>query len=113
MSDTAPDDPSEQKAANALVAHGKRRLAEGRGRFEQWFSEHRDHTLVDVGLRLYTRDKEAAASVVGSAIAFRLFLFFVPLVLLVVGALGFVSSQIDNSELSDAGISSDCCCLPG
>ena len=37
------------------------------------------------------RDKEAAGAVAGSAIAFRLFLFFVPLLLFVVGAMGFLS----------------------
>ena len=40
---------------------------------------HRHHLLVDLGLRLYERDRESAGTLVGSALAFRLFLFFAPL----------------------------------
>ena len=40
---------------------------------------HRDRPLVDVALTLHERDGAIAGAVISSAIAFRLFLFFVPL----------------------------------
>ena len=68
------------------------------------FERHRHRPLVDLGLRIYERDKEAAGSVVGSAIAFRLFLFFVPLLLFVVGVLGFFAELVSAQDVDDAGI---------
>ena len=44
---------------------------------------------VDFTMLLYERDKESDGSVIAAAVALRVFLFFVPLVLFLVGALGF------------------------
>ena len=53
----------------------------------------------------HRRDRESAGPVMGSAIAFRLFLFFVPLLLLVVGIAGFASGFVNASAASKtAGI---------
>jgi uncharacterized BrkB/YihY/UPF0761 family membrane protein len=57
--------------------------------------------LIDVALRLYRRDRESAGTVLGSAVAFRLFLFFVPFLLFIVGALGFVTALVGAEELSE------------
>ncbi len=57
--------------------------------------------LVEVALRGYRRDRDTAGSVVGAAIAFRLFLFFVPLLLFVVGIAGFVGSFVEADDLND------------
>jgi uncharacterized BrkB/YihY/UPF0761 family membrane protein len=46
--------------------------------------------LVDVGVRVYDRDREAAGTLLGSALALRLFLFFVPFVLFMVGMAGLI-----------------------
>ena len=46
--------------------------------FAHWLRTNEDVPAVDVAVRLYRRDREGAGSVVGSAIVFRLFLFFVP-----------------------------------
>ena len=52
------------------------------------------------------RDRQGAGSVVGSAIAFRLFLFFVPLLLFVVGVAGLLSGHVDPGTVAhDAGVS--------
>jgi uncharacterized BrkB/YihY/UPF0761 family membrane protein len=70
------------------------------------FSRYEDRPLVDVGLRIYRRDREITGTVAGSAIAFRLFLFFVPLLLFVVGLAGFVSHLVDADDVNDdAGLS--------
>jgi uncharacterized BrkB/YihY/UPF0761 family membrane protein len=53
--------------------------------------------IVDVGARVYERDKEAGATLLGSALALRLFLFFVPFLLLVVGLAGILGGPSDGS----------------
>ena len=69
------------------------------------FQRYEDKPLVDLGLRIYRRDRDITGTVVGSAIAFRLFLFFVPLLLFVVGIAGFVSHLVDADDINeDAGL---------
>ena len=65
------------------------------------FQRYEDKPLVDVGLRIYQRDRDISGTVAGSAIAFRLFLFFVPLLLFVVGISGFVSHLIDADDVNE------------
>jgi uncharacterized BrkB/YihY/UPF0761 family membrane protein len=45
------------------------------------------------------RDTESGGSMMGSAVAFRLFMFFVPLLLLVVGLAGLAGSHVDPDQL--------------
>ena len=59
-------------------------------------------TIVDVGARVYERDKEAAGTLLGSALALRLFLFFMPFVLLVVGLAGVLGGPTDGSATSES-----------
>ena len=88
-----------------LIDRSKQRASAWRTRAEQLFERHRDRPLVDLGLRLYERDRGAAGTVVSSAVAFRLFLFFVPLLLFGVGVLGFLSGHlVDRTDVSSAGI---------
>src|SRR4051812_2222057 len=47
-----------------------------------WLERTRQRSLVlDLAMRLHERDEESAGTVAGSAVAFRLFLFFVPTLL--------------------------------
>ena len=55
-------------------------------------------------MRVYERDRDSAGTVLGSAIAFRLFLFFVPLLLFVVGLAGFFGEVVSAEDVDDAGI---------
>jgi uncharacterized BrkB/YihY/UPF0761 family membrane protein len=55
---------------------------------------------IDLGARLYERDREADGSVLASAVALRMFLFFVPLVLVLVGTLGFVGDHLSSDDAS-------------
>ena len=58
----------------------------GRRRLESWVEEGpRRRGGFDLGLRLVERDRTALASVLGAAIALRLFLFVVPLVVALTG----------------------------
>jgi uncharacterized BrkB/YihY/UPF0761 family membrane protein len=60
---------------------------------------------IGLGVAAYKSDMRTGGSMIGSAIAFRLFLFFVPLLLLVVGLAGVVGTYVDTSSItSDAGI---------
>ena len=88
----------------ALAGRGREQLAASQARIEELLERHQDHPVIDIGLRIYQRDRESAGTVVGSAIAFRLFLFFIPLLLFVVGVLGFLAELIGDDEIEDAGI---------
>jgi uncharacterized BrkB/YihY/UPF0761 family membrane protein len=66
------------------------------------FQRYEDKPLVDVALRVFRRDRDISGTVAGSAIAFRLFLFFVPLLLFVVGISGFVSHLIDADDVNES-----------
>jgi uncharacterized BrkB/YihY/UPF0761 family membrane protein len=59
--------------------------------------------VVSIALRAHRRDQDASGSVAGSAIAFRLFLFFVPLLLFAIGLAGLVSGFVSARDLTDAG----------
>jgi uncharacterized BrkB/YihY/UPF0761 family membrane protein len=79
-----------------------------KARFAAWQEAHQDVVALDLLVRIHRRDQEAAGSVVGSALAFRLFLFFVPLLLLLVGAAGFLSGHVSTSDVTDeAGVSGE------
>jgi uncharacterized BrkB/YihY/UPF0761 family membrane protein len=60
---------------------------------------------VDVGMRFYERDRIAVGSVLGSAIAFRLFLFFVPLMLLLTGLASLVVDLKAETVSDEVGLS--------
>jgi uncharacterized BrkB/YihY/UPF0761 family membrane protein len=88
------------------VARAKERTKAEQERVTALMNRYKDRPLVDVGVRTYRRDRDIAGTVVGSALAFRLFLFFVPLLLLVVGLAGFLASWVDADDIADeAGIS--------
>ena len=86
----------------ALVERSRERFADEQSRVNELIDKHHDRPLIDVGLRIYERDREAAGTIVGSALAFRLFLFFVPLTLFVVGALGFLARWVEADDINDA-----------
>jgi uncharacterized BrkB/YihY/UPF0761 family membrane protein len=101
----SPGEPADDRGRlHGLMNLGRDRYTAGRSWAMALFERHRHRPLVDLGLRIYERDREAAGSVVGSAIAFRLFLFFVPLLLFVVGLLGFFAEFVTANDVDDAGI---------
>jgi uncharacterized BrkB/YihY/UPF0761 family membrane protein/predicted GNAT family acetyltransferase len=82
----------------ALRARWERLRASAEVRFDD-LRERSD--LVRLGTVIYQRDGAVGGRLLGSAIAFRLFLFFVPLLLLIVGLAGFLASLIDADQASD------------
>ena len=104
--DTDPESGAERRRRAPTL-----RSSRGRARIEkrvEWandlFERHRGRGPVDLGVRVYARDHEMAGSLVGSALAFRLFLFFVPMLLFLVGIAGLFADVVDRHDLDEAGI---------
>ena len=81
-----------------------RRLAASQARLDELLDRHRGRPVVQVSLMLHDRDREMAGSVVSSALAFRLFLFVVPLLVFAVGIAGFLGDLVDEADVGEAGI---------
>jgi membrane protein len=100
------DGPAGEGRFGALFSAARERMTREQGRWSALLAKYENHPLINIGLRTYQRDREVAGSVVGAAIAFRLFLFFVPLLLFAVGLAGFVSEWVGADDASrSAGIS--------
>src|SRR5215216_4566374 len=92
-SEEQSDQPgSPHSSLGALVSRARTWLTGEQERLERILAKHEHRPVIDVALRIYRRDRESAGTVVGSAVAFRLFLFFVPLLLFLVGLLGFIAT---------------------
>ena len=75
-------------------------------RVQRWLARYQGIPVVDVVVGTFRRDRRAAGSVMSSALAFRLFLFFLPLLLLTIGVAGFASDVADaRSANRTAGFS--------
>jgi uncharacterized BrkB/YihY/UPF0761 family membrane protein len=106
MSTPEPDGPPQEGRLDAMVAGARERVKAEQAHLATLLDKHGDRPLVDVAVRTYRRDREIAGTVVGSALAFRLFLFFVPLLLFVVGLAGFLASWVDADDVAkDAAVS--------
>lgn len=65
-----------------------------------------DTPLIDAGFELYERDSRIAGGLLAGAIAFRLFLLLVPLLLILVAGLGFLhASNAQHSTSRELGLS--------
>ncbi|MET0729270.1 MAG: YhjD/YihY/BrkB family envelope integrity protein [Acidimicrobiales bacterium] len=114
--DDVPVDPRDEHAVDrvvdpalgnatglrATVEESIKRLSGGRPRVTELLERHKARPVLDVALRFVQRDRESAGTIVGSALAFRLFLFFAPLLLCAVGILGFVASWADGEDINQA-----------
>jgi uncharacterized BrkB/YihY/UPF0761 family membrane protein len=101
MPEREPGQAADEGRLDALVAGARERVRAEQTRFAGLLDKHENRPLVDIALRTYRRDREIAGTVVGSALAFRLFLFFVPLLVFVVGLAGFLASWVDAEDVAD------------
>ena len=85
---------------SAAVARSRAQVTAGQARLNDLIDKYHDRAVLDVALRIFQRDREAAGTIVGSALAFRLFLFFVPVVLFFVGLIGFLAQWTGPHELN-------------
>lgn len=117
MSDDAPDPtgpgeappprPATLGAAPGRVASTRawaaRVTATQTERATTTFARWRERSpLVDAGVDVYERDRAAAGTVLGSAVAFRLFLFVLPFVLLLVGLAGFLGVAVEPGDVNES-----------
>jgi uncharacterized BrkB/YihY/UPF0761 family membrane protein len=76
----------------------------------QQMEDRRDRVrTVDIAFTAYEHDRDAGGSLLAGAIAYRMFLWILPVALVLVGGLGFLSSenpQDPNRAVRDAGIAS-------
>ena len=88
------------------IGEGKEKARSTSEGVREWIESARKRNIaIDVAMRLYERDTEAAGGLAGSAVAFRLFLLFVPVVLVAVGLAGFVADIVSaDSASSNAGV---------
>ena len=96
------DTTADATGLRALVDRSRDRIAAEQARLSELIDKYHDRPLLDICLRIYQRDRDAAGAVVGSALAFRLFLFFVPLTLFVVGILGFLGRWFEPRDINEA-----------
>src|SRR5690348_2974113 len=90
--------PSRPKGGRVVSA-----VRSKRAEAKDWLERARDRsTMIDIALRLRERDGEAAGTVAGSAVAFRLFLFFVPMLLVIVAAAGFAAAHLSPGDVNHA-----------
>ena len=89
----------------ASILNMRARMGEYSRRAESLLEERRsDNTLIDLGARYYERDRDAFATVLGSAIALRLFLFFASALAAFVGFVNLIgASSLIRSTLSATG----------
>jgi uncharacterized BrkB/YihY/UPF0761 family membrane protein len=101
----AVDTPDESSVDQGLTAW-RGRLADTQHRATTRFVSLRARsTVVDTSLRMYERDRHAAGSLLGSALALRLFLFFLPMILLILGVMGLIGRHTEvDSGASQMGI---------
>jgi uncharacterized BrkB/YihY/UPF0761 family membrane protein len=93
----------QQKRLDLLTAWARATATEQvrtqNARLTRWRERSR---VVDAFVVTFLRDRSIAGTVLGSALAFRLFLFFIPVVLVVVGLLGFLGQWFDAVDVKNA-----------
>jgi uncharacterized BrkB/YihY/UPF0761 family membrane protein len=96
MADTDQGDESRAARRLAVVDTWARGVASERAAtVKQQLERFQGRPVGAFVIRVWERDGVAAGNLLGSALAFRLFLFFLPLVLFVVGLVGVAASLID------------------
>ena len=103
----SPDPDPDDAAAPSRVARLRRWSADVADATGTWIEHRRKHwPPLDLAVTYYERDREALASVLGSAVALRLYLFFIPALVMLVGLAILVVGQDQlESTLTTASIS--------
>ena len=89
-------------AGDGPVNEPRRRLQPVQAWVNSKSERYRRTPTVGLLTELVQRDKESAGGVTGSAIAFRLFLFFIPLLLFIVGLFGLISGFVSAHDVNTA-----------
>src|SRR5580700_2826004 len=106
VSGNAPDDAAGGDTDDTGLIRLAAATRGGVTRVQRWLARYQGVPVVDIVVGTFRRDRRAAGSVMSSALAFRLFLFFLPLLLLTIGVAGFASEVVDARSVNRAaGIS--------
>jgi uncharacterized BrkB/YihY/UPF0761 family membrane protein len=111
--DDAPaEEPTVEPGADAKQGLVRRVRATGEQRAAQakdWVERRRTEAMpVDLAVQYYERDRDSFASVLGAAIALRLFLFIVPTVLVVMSLILLIAGHDSVRSLAEgSGITGD------
>ncbi len=96
-----PEPPEKQGKIAATRANVPRAQAAAQARFEQLQAARQTNQLVDTGFHFYERDLGAGGGVLAGALAFRLFIFAVPYVFVVLTIFGS-AAELRNESGQDA-----------
>lgn len=104
MDDRQPDEDT--TGWRGLLARTQEQARRQAGWATKRFDDLRRRSeVVDTALRVYERDREAAGTLLGSALSMRLFLFFLPLMLFSVGLGGLIGRWLGVESVSgDTGM---------
>ncbi len=103
MIDQAGEGRAPRSGVRGRVDAARQAVVSATGSVASWFEgQRRRRPMVDLLQRFVERDGEAAGSVLGSAVAYRIFLFAAPLLLALVGALGLLSGHVSPRDASNA-----------
>ena len=93
--DPAERDPAPEKQAHSLRARGRSRIASARRDADRLArraqAERRRHKSVDAIFDMVERDSEVAGGILAGALAYRLFIWLLPLALVAVAGLGIAA----------------------
>ncbi|HEY6532312.1 MAG TPA: YhjD/YihY/BrkB family envelope integrity protein, partial [Acidimicrobiales bacterium] len=110
----APDDHEAGAAPESSESHGlvRRLRSTGEDRAahaKEWLDRRRTEAIpIDLAVNYYERDRDSFASVLGAAIALRLFLFIVPTILVVVSVILLIAGHDSVRSLAEnSGITGD------
>jgi uncharacterized BrkB/YihY/UPF0761 family membrane protein len=100
----APEPTERERTIARLRAGATDRVARASDGVQRWRERS---VVVDTLWRIAERDRTSFGTVVGSAIALRLFLFYLPLVLTMLGLLGVLGRHLDAETINEtAGLTS-------
>jgi uncharacterized BrkB/YihY/UPF0761 family membrane protein len=96
-----PEPPAKPGKIAATRANVTRAQAAAQARYEQLQAARKTNQLVDTGFHFYERDLGAGGGVLAGALAFRLFIFAVPYVFVVLTIFGS-AAELQNESGQDA-----------
>jgi uncharacterized BrkB/YihY/UPF0761 family membrane protein len=99
-----PADSSSKGASSIgrLAETTNAHLSVMKDRWMRRLARYQEMPIADVLIRVHRRDREMAGAVVGSAVAFRVFQFFVPFLLFVIGTASIVSGFVSAEDVDHA-----------
>jgi uncharacterized BrkB/YihY/UPF0761 family membrane protein len=97
------DELSSRPATNSRMDRARTRIVDSAERLTTWGPLG---PIAETGWQVWRRDQEIAGSVLAAALAYRIFIWLLPLSLVLVAGLGFATASAASDAASGAGLSS-------